>query len=247
VESEWTRSPAGIRCRRRRRSVEKMSLEQAKQWYAGQWLAFLVSEESPTGERWGQLLAHHPDRRELHRELRDKESRAGLHPLRQPGGEARIRGDLRMRARLDIPFVLRRVEIHGPAGVRKMDVILDTCAVYTVIAWDVAKDIGYDPAISRGRPPIITAKGVIEAPRGHPVGRSGGRKTGRRMEELRVQCVEITSSTSCSRNDTWWKEEDVSLKIIAGGLLKELYVVRISGWTLEKYLKEAGARAPLLT
>ena len=47
-----------------------MSLEQEKQRYAGQWLAFLVTEETLTGERWGQLLAHNPDRRELHRELR---------------------------------------------------------------------------------------------------------------------------------------------------------------------------------
>lgn len=42
--------------------------------------------------------------------------------------------------------------------------VLDTGAVYTVIAWDVAKDIGYDPAISERRMPIITANGVIEAP-----------------------------------------------------------------------------------
>jgi clan AA aspartic protease (TIGR02281 family) len=69
-----------------------------------------------------------------------------------------------MRARLDIPIILRRVEIHGPAGVREIDVILDTGAVYTVIAWDVAMDIGYDPAISRRRTPIVTANGVIEAP-----------------------------------------------------------------------------------
>jgi clan AA aspartic protease (TIGR02281 family) len=42
--------------------------------------------------------------------------------------------------------------------------ILDTGAVYTVLAWDVAKDIGYDPAVSEHRTPIITANGVIEAP-----------------------------------------------------------------------------------
>lgn len=45
-----------------------------------------------------------------------------------------------------------------------MDAVLDTGAVYTVIAWDVAKDIGYDPAISERRMPIVTANGVIEAP-----------------------------------------------------------------------------------
>jgi clan AA aspartic protease (TIGR02281 family) len=69
-----------------------------------------------------------------------------------------------MRVQLEIPIVLRRVKINGPAGVREIDGILDTGAVYTVIAWDVAKDIGYDPAISERRMPIITANGVIEAP-----------------------------------------------------------------------------------
>lgn len=69
-----------------------------------------------------------------------------------------------MQTRLDIPIILRRVEIHGPAGVREIDVILDTGAVYAVIAWDVAKDIGYDPAVSVRRMPIVTANGVIEAP-----------------------------------------------------------------------------------
>jgi clan AA aspartic protease (TIGR02281 family) len=69
-----------------------------------------------------------------------------------------------MRTFLDVPIILRRVAIYGPAGVREIDMILDTGAVYAVIAWDVAKDIGYDPAISEQRMPIVTANGVIEAP-----------------------------------------------------------------------------------
>ena len=69
-----------------------------------------------------------------------------------------------MQIRLQIPIVLRRVKIIGPAGFREIDMVLDTGAVYTVIAWDVAKDIGYDPAISERRMPIVTANGVIEAP-----------------------------------------------------------------------------------
>jgi len=56
------------------------------------------------------------------------------------------------------------VKINGPNGFREIDMILDTGAVYTVIAWDVAKDIGYDPAISERRMPIVTANGIIEAP-----------------------------------------------------------------------------------
>jgi hypothetical protein len=50
----------------------KVTLEQAKQQYAGQWLAFLVTEEMVEGELFGQVIAHNPDRRELHRELREK-------------------------------------------------------------------------------------------------------------------------------------------------------------------------------
>ena len=69
-----------------------------------------------------------------------------------------------MKTQLEIPIIMRRVEIHGPEGLREIDMILDTGAIYTVIAWDVAKDIGYDPAISQRRMPIVTANGVIEAP-----------------------------------------------------------------------------------
>jgi len=52
--------------------MEKISLEKAKQQYTGEWLALLVTEEAPSGELFGQLIAHNPDRRELHRELREK-------------------------------------------------------------------------------------------------------------------------------------------------------------------------------
>jgi len=69
-----------------------------------------------------------------------------------------------MKLKLETPIVIRRVGINGPTGFREMDMILDTGAVYDVIAWDVAKDIGYDPAISERRMPIVTANGVIEAP-----------------------------------------------------------------------------------
>ncbi len=55
--------------------MERVNLQDAKQQYAGQWLAFLVTEETPTGELFGQVIVHNPDRRELHRELREKKVR----------------------------------------------------------------------------------------------------------------------------------------------------------------------------
>ena len=69
-----------------------------------------------------------------------------------------------MQAPLDIPIILRRVGLHGPKGIREIDMILDTGAVYTVIAWDVARDIGYDPAVSERRISIVTANGVVGVP-----------------------------------------------------------------------------------
>ena len=52
--------------------MEMVNLRDAKQRYAGEWLAFLVAEERPTGELFGQVIVHNPDRRELHKKLREK-------------------------------------------------------------------------------------------------------------------------------------------------------------------------------
>ena len=41
---------------------------------------------------------------------------------------------------------------------------LDTGATYTMIPWDIAEAIGYEPAYSRRKVTIITASGVEKAP-----------------------------------------------------------------------------------
>ena len=55
-----------------RSDVERVSLEHAKREYAGQWLAFLVTDETSEGQLFGQVIAYNADRRELHRELRKR-------------------------------------------------------------------------------------------------------------------------------------------------------------------------------
>lgn len=55
------------------------------------------------------------------------------------------------RLPLNVPILARRVAFHGPAGIQEIDTLLDTGAVCTMIAWDVAKDIGYDPAVAPRR------------------------------------------------------------------------------------------------
>lgn len=69
-----------------------------------------------------------------------------------------------MQLPLKIPIVVARIRVDGPKAFREIDMIFDTGAVYTMISWDIAKDIGYDPAVSEKRTSIITANGIIEVP-----------------------------------------------------------------------------------
>lgn len=48
--------------------------------------------------------------------------------------------------------------------VRRLLMALDTGATYTMIPWDIAEALGYEPAISRRKMDIITASGVEKAP-----------------------------------------------------------------------------------
>jgi clan AA aspartic protease (TIGR02281 family) len=66
--------------------------------------------------------------------------------------------------------------------------ILDTGAIYTAISWDIAKDIGYDPAVAQNRVAIITANGVIEVPK-IKVKAIGFR--GLHVEDVEVICHDI--------------------------------------------------------
>ena len=70
-----------------------------------------------------------------------------------------------MRFAISIPLVVRSIEIVGPNGSVKVDMILDTGAAFTTFSWSDLRITGYDPAIIPNRQEIITANGVIEVPR----------------------------------------------------------------------------------
>jgi clan AA aspartic protease (TIGR02281 family) len=61
-------------------------------------------------------------------------------------------------------IVIPRVELSGPKGSLQVDLLLDTGAVYTLISWDTAMALGYDPAHQRKSLPIVTANGKIHVP-----------------------------------------------------------------------------------
>ena len=88
-----------------------------------------------------------------------------------------------MKINLGIPIVVK-IKVQGILDFRELDVILDTGARYTTISWDIAKDIGYDPAISKRRVSVTTANGVIEVPLITVQSIS--------LRELKVDSIEVT-------------------------------------------------------
>ena len=70
-----------------------------------------------------------------------------------------------MRLPTGIPLIVRNVKIVGPRGLVRVDMIFDTGAAFTALSWSVLKLIGYDLAVAPERQEIITANGVIEAPK----------------------------------------------------------------------------------
>jgi aspartyl protease family protein len=47
---------------------------------------------------------------------------------------------------------------------RRIQMALDTGATYTMIPWDIAEALGYEPALSKRKVTITTASGVEKAP-----------------------------------------------------------------------------------
>lgn len=64
----------------------------------------------------------------------------------------------------DEPVIVLKVELGGKLGIYKINMALDTGATFTMIPWDVAERLGYDPAGSAERVVIMTASSVEKAP-----------------------------------------------------------------------------------
>jgi len=70
-----------------------------------------------------------------------------------------------MKINPNAPAICLWVLLIGKYGnVDRLRAALDTGATYTIIPWDVAEILGYDPAKSRRTIPITTASGRIDAP-----------------------------------------------------------------------------------
>lgn len=68
-----------------------------------------------------------------------------------------------MRTILNRPIIIRQVELGGPFGLVRGDMMLDTGADLTVISLDMARILGFDPPFKQHRD-LIAAGGVIAVP-----------------------------------------------------------------------------------
>lgn len=71
-----------------------------------------------------------------------------------------------MRYKLDpeAPVIVLSVTLEGEGIKKKNEMALDTGATYTIIPWEVAEILGYEPAVSKDRVAMVTASGVERAP-----------------------------------------------------------------------------------
>lgn len=66
--------------------------------------------------------------------------------------------------RREAPIILLRAELSGKLGRYKINVALDTGSTYTMIPWDIAERLGYDPASSTERVILTTVSTRERAP-----------------------------------------------------------------------------------
>ncbi|MCL0066073.1 retroviral-like aspartic protease family protein [Dehalococcoidia bacterium] len=64
----------------------------------------------------------------------------------------------------DAPIIVLSITLQGEDAEKKIDMALDTGATYTMIPWEIAEILGYNPGASKERIPLITASGVERAP-----------------------------------------------------------------------------------
>lgn len=71
---------------------------------------------------------------------------------------------MRYRIDPDAPIIVLSITLEGEGIEKKIDMALDTGATYTMIPWEIAEILGYNPGASKERIPLITASGVERAP-----------------------------------------------------------------------------------
>jgi len=63
------------------------------------------------------------------------------------------------------PIIVLNVALKGHTGIiRRIRMALDTGATYTMIPWEIAEALGYEPEHSKEKVTLVTASGIETAP-----------------------------------------------------------------------------------
>jgi predicted aspartyl protease len=82
-------------------------------------------------------------------------------------------------------LILVKVKLYGPRGDTVVNLALDTGATWTVLSWETAVLVGYDPASIQQRTPITTGSGVEYCPK---LTLQGVEALGKRVNNLEALC-----------------------------------------------------------
>ncbi|MGH7828715.1 MAG: retroviral-like aspartic protease family protein, partial [Candidatus Binatia bacterium] len=62
-------------------------------------------------------------------------------------------------------IILVKTKVYGPKGDAIVNLALDTGATWTLVSWEAAVQLGYDPASVRDRTPVTTGSSVEYCPK----------------------------------------------------------------------------------
>jgi hypothetical protein len=62
-------------------------------------------------------------------------------------------------------LILVKTKLYGPRGDTVVNLALDTGATWTLVSWETAVLVGYDPALVQQRTAITTGSGVEYCPK----------------------------------------------------------------------------------
>ena len=63
------------------------------------------------------------------------------------------------------PVIVLNITLKGHTGIiRRIRMVLDTGATYTMIPWEIAEALGYEPEHSKEKVTLVTASGIETAP-----------------------------------------------------------------------------------
>ena len=82
-------------------------------------------------------------------------------------------------------LILVKVKLYGPRGDTVVNLALDTGATWTLLSWETAVLVGYDPASIQQRTPITTGSGVEYCPK---LTLQGVEALGKRVNNLEALC-----------------------------------------------------------